>query len=179
VLGAQFAVADGLRRELNDLTLSWETAQPQQEKARAMIEGFRVQGEIRKEMEGWAQSRLAWHEQLIGLLEITPENIQLQSLSINQVLRLFEESSPARYISMRLDGRAIGTEAERSVRALEQSLSTAPAYTSLIAKVSVPQYGADQSPGAKKEDRSFQIACEYAERQFEANETTRRQKRKN
>ena len=163
----QFLTAARLRREMENLSLTWDTARPQQEKARQMIEGFQAQGDIRKELQGWQLSRIRWNEQLIGLVRVVPENVQLFSFSMNQSQRLIEEKTPARAYTTSMRGKAVGPTAEMSIRALERRLASEPPFEDVVAAVTVPEYGADTSPGASRDDRVFRIDSRYEEQPFE------------
>ena len=172
----QLFIVVGLRKQLNDLILDWEIKQPQSEKAITLTKEFESHKSILRELEGWKKSRIAWNDQISQIMKITPENIQLQTLTMHQVLSLYKKTSPARMYALSLAGKATGRTAEKSVRGFEQKLQSSSAFTGVVEKVTVPQYGEDPSADADRDDRIFQIETDYEVQTF--NEITRRRKRK-
>ena len=66
--------------------------------------------------------------------------------------------------ALKMKGKALGNGAEPSVKKLETELRSNATFAGLTEGVSVPLYGADTAPEANRDDRVFQIACQYAER---------------
>jgi hypothetical protein len=174
ILGWQVLGVMGLKKELNNLIMDWEVKKPQSEKARTLSEEFQTHKAILSELEGWKRSRLAWNDQLGEIVKIAPENVQLQSLSVIQRLKIFEETTQAREYSLSMQGKAVGREAETSVRSFEQQLSGAPAFTAVVDEVSVPEYAADPSSDAGRDDRVFSIQSKYKMQTFQEINTRRR-----
>jgi len=176
-LAMNFLAVDKLRRDLEDLQMDWDVTQPQWEKAKTLIDEFQSHREIAKEIQGWRLSRINWTGQLLGLMENVPANIKLDTLSVGHSLRLVDDKKPARAYTLATRGRAVGEDAQESVKALEKALRGAPAFTSVTAEVTVPLFAADTSPDADPEDRVFEIRCAYKEQLFD--EAPRRPKRAN
>ena len=130
-----------------------------------MAAGFQGNRDIQAEFTGWQRSRLLWHQQLYGVLCGTPTNVQLQTLTVSQTLQLTNDT-PTRAFAMTLGGRGNGAEIEADVKRLQAYLGSGPVYTGLTSRVTIPVYGADMDPKAKREDRVFQILCQYHERLF-------------
>jgi hypothetical protein len=166
VLAAQLLFLSQLKQELANNQLSFENAQPQQEKAKVLIAEFQTHRDLQNEFAGWNHSRLAWSQQLLGLMSTVPTNIQLQEISSSQTLQLTNDK-PARLFVLNLRGKSVGAEAEQSVKHLESELLDAPPFHALTASVEVPVYGASAEPAADRDDRVFQIVCHYAQRVFQ------------
>ncbi|MDA0577216.1 MAG: hypothetical protein O3B24_03860 [Verrucomicrobia bacterium] len=165
-LGAQFLWANQLRQDLEGLQQSLESAKPQQERAKALIAEFKSHKDIGQELKGWELTRVNWSDQLQGLMQIVPPNVQLSDLRVSQSIQLSKIEHPARLFALTLKGKAVGDDAERSVKRLENALQIEPVFTGLVQRVSIPVYGADTSPDAKRGDRVFAIACECNLREF-------------
>ncbi len=166
-LGWQFLAVRQLRQELESNKLSLDSAAPQQERAKALIAEFQTHRNVAAELAGWNKSRIAWHHQLFSLMGVVPENIQLNDLNISQSLQLTTAEKPARMFVLSLKGKAVGDDAEQSVKRLETALISNPAFESLTETVTVPLFGADTTPEAKRDDRVFEISCLYTQRAFE------------
>lgn len=147
---------------------AWKALEPRQKAALQYAAAFQANGAIQKELEGWKKSHINWHEQLIALIRETPRNIQLQALSLSQVLQLVDNGkTPARAFSMVLKGKAVGDQAEQNVQEFNRKLMTAASFGGATTNAEVQQFGADTSKDAGKQDRVFQILCRYRERKFE------------
>ncbi|MCE9614996.1 MAG: hypothetical protein K8T26_12010 [Lentisphaerae bacterium] len=166
ILAGQFLIVSQLNQELTGIKLTYDSALPQQEKAKALIAEFQTHRDLQAEFTGWSHSRMAWSEQLQGVMTVVPTNIHLQELTSAQTLQLTNDK-PARLFTLTMRGTAVSSEAEQSVKSLESRLITAPAFTSLTASVTVPVYGANTEPGANRDERVFQIVCQYAQRVFQ------------
>ena len=156
-----------LRNEVNAQETEWRMAGPKEKKAGELAVQYQLNLAMRKELDGWRNSRLDWHQQLSAIMTETPTNVQFQSLSVGHAFQLIEDKTPARVFSMELRGRASGADAEAGVRQIEHRLTQGPAFSNLTRKVEVPQYGADAAKGADKNDRIFVITCGYRERKLE------------
>jgi hypothetical protein len=163
----QFLVVKQMDRDLRDLQLSFDTARPQQERARQLMTEFEAHRRIAAELQSWRDSRIAWHEQLSGILKGVPAGVQLQQLNISQRMAWNEEHLGTRTFAMTVRGRAVGDTAETDVRQLESELSAGSVFGQLMERVEVPQYGADASADASPGDRVFQMTCEYKARAIE------------
>lgn len=166
LLTIQVLIVGQLGKELQGLKTSLDNAQPQQQKASELMTQFLAHKNILAEMDGWRSSRMAWSEQLEGLMRVVPDNIQLQRFSVSQTLQLSTADKPARSFSASLEGKAVTDDAEQSVRGLENALIHQPPFSPSTTNVLVPQYAADGSPSANRDDRVFQITCQYLQRTF-------------
>lgn len=155
-----------LRTQLRLFDDEWSLLSPKSERADELIKDFQRNEKLLLEMRGWENSRLAWHGQIDALIRAVPTQIQLQSLRVSQTL-LLEDKVPERQFTMAIRGRAVGVTAEQNVKRLERSLSSVETFAPVMREVDVPQYGADTSEDASKEDRVFLIQCDYKERPFE------------
>lgn len=153
----------------SDLT-SLETALAETEPAKAQamtIADETVQTRaIYEEVNGWRQARIHWHAQLTGLLRHVPRTIQLHSLNIAQKLQVVEEEFPARVFTMTLSGKAVGRDAEKQVTELRQRLLNAACFDGAIEDVRVARFAADAGQNANKDDRVFELVCQYRPRMF-------------
>ena len=163
-----FAIMGGirLRSELNGLQSQWEVIEQQQKKAKDQINEFRTNSDIKDWLSGLQGSRIDWHAQLTGFLKTVPPNIQVASLAINQNLQIVDNKL-ARVFALTMKGKTTGPDAEKSVKDLEAAIADSPPFGPLTAEVSVPEYGADTSSKAKKDDRVFTIKCAYTERHIQ------------
>lgn len=161
LLMAQIVVVRQLRGELRDLTRSLESAKPQQERAKAFVTEFQSHRAILEELSAWTNSLISWHGQLSSIMAVIPTNMQLRSLAVSQTFQLDENATPVRLFTTTLNGRAVGDQAEGSVRLLENALRDGDPFRMFTTNVSVPLYGADESPTASRHDRVFEIASQY------------------
>jgi len=155
----------------------WESLGGQKKTAERLREQLLTNRKVLDEIGGWRESHIDWHEQLSGLIEVVPPEIELRKLRIGQKLDVLEKNMPARMFSMTLNGRAVGASAESAVETLKVRLQSSAAFATNVAEdgVSVPSYGADVSVGAGKHDRVFTIVSQYEPRKFDG-EAARRKK---
>lgn len=143
-----------------------ELTKPRHEQAVAMIESFKTNREAREELAGWASTRTLWNEQLLGLMQLVPTNVQIQSFNSNERTILIDQNNPARELTVTMEGRAVYGDAEESVKALVEKLkTTSPFGSGVISNVDL-NGRADKTPGAAPTDRSFDISCTYFTKVF-------------
>ncbi|MFT5239838.1 MAG: hypothetical protein ACI9OU_001020 [Candidatus Promineifilaceae bacterium] len=153
-------------RDFNTLKQDLELTKPVHAHAVQLMETFKVNREVKNELTYWASSRLTWHEQILGLMQIVPTNVQLKSFRASEKLNLINDKTPGRQITLNMSGRAVNADAEESVKFLvEQLRNTAPFGYGVISNV-VMDGRADVSPGAAPTDRTFEIRCTYFTRVF-------------
>lgn len=167
LLAIQALYVGQLRRDLATVKLSRDSAGMQQNRARDLIKEFQSHRAIQEELSGWTNSRVAWHENLGVLMTVVPTNVQLRALNVGQTLQLREDQVPLRLFTLNLGGRAVGSGAEPSVRTLEDALRSTPPYSSMVTNLTVPLYGADTTAGAQRDDRVFEISCQFFPRAFQ------------
>lgn len=156
-----------LRSDLNGKQADWKLLEPKEKAAVEQARAFQANSAVQKELSGWKKAHIDWHEQMIALLREVPRSIQLQTLSISEVLQLVNGKIPARSFSMLIKGKAVGADAEVSVQELNKRLMQSPGFQGVVADAEVQQFGADAAKDAGKQDRVFQILCHYREREFE------------
>jgi hypothetical protein len=152
--------------EVNMLESRWKEMQPRTKEAARCLADYQVNREVVKSIEGWRRSRLAVHEQLLGLMRIVPPEVQLLRLTLLQDVTVGSNKVPGRVFSLNVQGKATGASAELRVKETETRLLGMPPFAGLMQKADVVQYGADVTQGAGKDDRVFQIACRYAPREI-------------
>ena len=157
-----------VQHEYKMLNSEWELTEPQRKEADRQVVAFRVNVSILKEIEGWQKARIDWHQQLAGLLRLVPANVQLDTLRVSQNFQLVDDSEiPARVFVLDLRGKAVGENAEDSVRGVERNLASREPFSTAGESVKVPVYGADPSQDASDNDRVFGITCRYKNKAFE------------
>lgn len=156
-----------VKNEERAVEARWLTTEPLEKKAGELAGVRRANDALLAELEGWSKSRISWNEQLLALTSVVPTNMQLTELRIGQTFQVIQDKVPARVFGMNLKGMSYGTEAESSVKKMEQTLSQDALFSNLIRRVEVPMYGAANTEGANKDDRIFEIRCGYRERAFE------------
>lgn len=157
-----------LNSELKMLEGEMQAIGPKQEAAEILSKGFAVNREMLNELEGWHKSHIDWHEQLLAMQKEVPAEIQLSALRISHQFDLIDKKIPARAFTVVLEGNTTGERAEFSVQRLKRGLEDSPALSSAVQKngVEVSRYEAVTEKGAAKDDRIFQIKCEYQSRRF-------------
>lgn len=155
-----------LRTEESDLHARWKSLEPKKQASEKLASEVAKNVAVLKALEGWPASRLKMHEQLEGILQHTPPNIQLTSLTISHDLRVGDRSTTARFHTMNIDGRSVGANAEDNIQMLVQRLKSSPPFAGAIQNVTMTGR-ADTSPAASRSDRIFSIICVYAPRYFE------------
>ena len=160
----------GMRKvtgELSMLEAEWNAAKPRKIRAEEIAAQREVNGAIRSEIEGWKTSRMAWSEQLLGLMRRVPSSIQMHRLRTTQALHLIDEKLPARVFAMTLEGKAVGGLAEDNVQAMRRQLAEGPPFEESVSEVKVAKFAQDPSGDAVKTDRIFTIELTYEPRAFE------------
>ncbi len=144
-----------------------EQTKPLHAQAVEMLESFNTNREAKEELAGWSKTRTAWNTQLLGLMQLVPTNVQIQSFRTKERLVLINnQNTPARELTVSMKGRAIYGHAEESVKAFVDSLETAsPFGAGIISNVDM-NGRADKAPGAAATDRTFDISCTYFTRTF-------------
>ncbi len=153
-------------RDFKTLKQDLELTKPVHAHAVELMETFKVNREVKNELTYWASTRLSWNEQIVGLIQIVPTNVQLKSLRASEKLTLINDKMPARQITLSMVGRAANANAEESVKFLIEQLENTPPFGSGIISNVVMDGRADVSPGAAPTDRTFEIKCTYFTRVF-------------
>ncbi len=153
-----------IKNELNSLEIQWESIKSKKNRADKLRNQIIRNKEIYSDLEGIKKSRLEWYEQLINYMQATPDNIQFKNFSANQSLILEDKKVPARSYKATISGKAIGNNVDTSVAEFKQTLVISPTFKPFIERAEVTKYQVDDSPGASKNDRVFQINCSYIPR---------------
>lgn len=143
-----------------------ELTKPRHEQAVEMLESFKTNRAAKEELSGWASSRLSWNEQLLGLMQLVPTNVQLQTFRSREKIVLLNDKLPARQINVDITGRAKFRGAEESVKTFVRNLETAAPFGSGIVSNVDMNGSADTSVDAAPTDRMFKISCTYFTRTF-------------
>jgi hypothetical protein len=167
LVGSQVMEIVVINSEVRGLEAEWKKMGPREKRAWEQAYEYQLNLAVRNELNGWRNSRVNWHEQIVALMQEIPTNVQLQSLSVGHAFQLIDDKVPARLFSIDMKGKAFGTNAESSVRRIERRLTEGPAFSNLTSKVEVPQFVADTARGADKNDRIFAVTCQCKERKLE------------
>ena len=167
MLSSAFANVVLLGNELRVLESQWTDARPRMEETARLNKELTVNRKIMKQLQGWKRSHIDWHEQMSMLGDEVPATIQLESLTVSQMLQFLDNKVPARVFVIMLKGKAIGHDAEQAVHLLQRGIEETPAFADLIETIRVIKYGADNAEDAREYDRVFQIECAYRPRRFE------------
>ena len=153
-------------RDFRTLKQDLELTKPVHAHAVELMETFKVNREVKNELTYWASSRLSWNEQVLGLMQIVPTNVQLMSFRASEKLNLIDDKMPGRQITVSIRGRAVNGDAEESVKFLVEQLENTPPFGYGVISNVVMDGRADVSPGAAPTDRTFDIKCTYFTRVF-------------
>lgn len=156
-----------VKLELERLQTEWSIAEPKKAQADSLRNQVSSNQRTLRQLKGIAASDLPWHAQLEGLLRVTPPDIQLRKLTIQQTIGSDAGQEPVRVFSMILEGKASGPDSDQSVEDLKNSLLSAPVYSSTMETANVVSYGLDTSVDAARDDRAFRIDCRYVPKKFE------------
>ena len=74
------------KSELNNLEVQWQAIEAKKGKADNLRNQISANKDVLSKLNGIKNSRIEWGQQLLGLMEITPSNIQFRSLKITQKL---------------------------------------------------------------------------------------------
>ena len=147
-------------RVVANLESKWQTEQPLVAEADKWQTELVKTRDVNNEFEGWRKSRINWHEQIIKLAEITPNDIQLTGFRMSHSL---QRGRPVRMFSVTLDGKTSGEDAEAHVQTLLRKLEEQPEIT----RVQIMDFRADATPDAQRHDRIFRLELTYRERPIE------------
>jgi len=144
----------------------WRVAEPKYEEAMKLNAEMKTNREILKLVKGWRDSGLAWAGQLAALRDTTPAQIQLVYLKSTEDVRA-ADGKTKRFLSLQLQGKAIGTNAQENVDGLRGSLAEAETFKPFLEKIDVVEFKADTDKDADKHDRVFRIEGRYKPRVVE------------
>lgn len=107
----------------------------------------------------WSRTRPEWPDLLAGLQAIMPPNIQLIRLTMNESFTTVE-GTPARSVSIYLQGKAVGDHSETDVQNLEKSLKEKTPFIGVVDTAKVKQFEAAKIAG-QENMRIFDIECRF------------------
>ena len=107
----------------------------------------------------WSRTRPEWPDLFAGLQAIVPPNIQLIRLTMNESFTMVGDT-PARSVSIYLQGKATGDHSEKDVQELEKSLMEKPPFIGVVDMAKVKQFEAAKSAG-QENMRIFDIECRF------------------
>ena len=123
-----------------------------------------------KEIKGWPNARIEWHEQLREVQRQLPveKHIQLTGINVSMENTLIDNKKPARAFSMVIKGHATGKRPNppSTVKEFERGLPRSPLFKEMIEEVEVLAFKEDTAPGARRSDRQFEFNCIYKPKMF-------------
>lgn len=166
---AKFAVGVILEgNKLAAIEQRWKETEPKSVRAVQVREACNANLDIVKELTGWRETHINWHEQLAAIQAAVPSNIQFTGLSIQQ--SLLSDPAPSRSFQILLSARSVGdpngiqlAEFLKSFDQIEPLKSTVKKGS---ARVAAGSFLPDPAPQAHKDDRIFRIECSFNERVF-------------
>lgn len=169
VIGIVFLKTSQAKREIKKLTEQWEVAEPRREEAGRIAAEYHANRAVLAELQGWRSSHIDWHAQLLGIMRETPPSLKFRSLSVRQAIQLTDQGKPSRLFTLSIAGFARGEQSEANVEGFRRRMGSAPAFAGAVQEATIPagKFGKDNSRGASKFDRVFEIRCAYTGRPFE------------
>jgi hypothetical protein len=149
--------------ELRLLESRWESAEAKQKHALQLVGRVNFNQQTVNELNAWKATRLAWHKQLLALMESTPPSIQLTTLVTSLEKTSAPPSPPVRHFSMVADAKTSGARAMRQVESFESRVESHHSVTGVINTIDIENYAADPASRSGEFDRVFQLVCDYRE----------------
>lgn len=143
-------------------------AEPLQKQAVAQMNRLNSQKALYNELMGWHRSRIPWNILLEEACGHVPASMQWRTLQMRTQMTVASNGLLARESVASLIGRSKGMDAEEQVEAMRRTWETAPPMTQWVAQASVAAFREDETPGAAKEDRHFQIEIQFRPGRFHA-----------
>lgn len=112
----------------------------------------------------WGQSRLEYPALFTGLQKIVPDNIQLTRMTLNDAFAT-DAGAPTRTVSIYLQGKAIGENAEDDVAKMEKSLVGNPPFDAVMESAKVKHFEAAKNL-QQADLRIFDIECRFKPRRL-------------
>ena len=168
ILGLIFKLvwsAHQMNADFQTLQDDLEITKPRHSEAIELMETFAINRAVRDELAGRANSKLDWGEQIMGLMQIIPTNVQLRTMHAIELQTLINDRIPAREITLDLTGLAVNKDAESGVETFVEHLRSASPFANVVSNV-VMDGRADNTVGAAPTDRIFEINAKYYKRLF-------------
>ncbi len=141
----------------------WEAAEPKQRHAQQLVGRVNYNQKTIDELNAWKATRIAWHKQLVAIMQVTPETVRLKTLVMSRENSSTPPSPPVRRFTLVANSWTSGENAKQQVEAFESGFLKHPFVNHLIETTSIENYGADISKDAGPLDRVFQLECHYKE----------------
>ncbi len=143
-------------------------AEPQQKEAVSLAKHLSKQKARYDELMGWNRSRIPWNNLLEDVRPHIPDSMQWRTLQMRTRMTVASNGVLSRESSATLIGRCKGMDAEAQVETLRRAWETEPSMTQWVAQATVTSFREDDTPGAAKEDRHFQIDVKFRPGRFHA-----------
>ncbi len=153
------------RATLRELEEHWRILESKRKAAEKLNADVARNRQLWKAIEGWPAARVNFSDYLVGLLREVPPDIQLTSLGLSHDWKPHEGKTLARFYTLRLEGRSVGTNAEENIQAFVHRLKTRPPFAGHFQSVSMRGW-ADTSAEASRHDRLFSVACVFRPKKF-------------
>lgn len=169
VFASSFLSNSKLVRDLHKLEVEWRSVEPQRADALRLLDAFKVNSDIKKELDGFKNSNISWNKQLTGLMREAPREIQIQKLRITHTLQLVDDI-PARTFVLTLNGKAVGPKAADNVQLLLDRINRSESFELAVENAIIPEgsfTAVSTGTTVHEYDRNFQIDCKYKPRKLE------------
>lgn len=154
-----------LKWELSNLQKEWELKQPKQKQAESAKTALAENTATLDEIGGWTKSRINWSSQILAFMKNTPPDIMYTTLRINHNFSTINNKC-ARSFSVAIFGKSYGTEAQDNVKVLRNNIAEGAEFGEYVQEVKA-SIKADESQGADKNDRIFDLDITYKPRMFQ------------
>ncbi|MDI6775051.1 MAG: hypothetical protein QME60_06620 [Verrucomicrobiota bacterium] len=153
------------RAALRNTEDTWRGLKQKKEVAEKLSADLTRTRQVWKAIDGWPASRVNFSEQLAGLFEQVPAEIQLMSLNLGHELKPANGVALGRFYAMTLEGKSVGSNAEKNIQLLVSRLKSAAPFAGRFQTVTIRGW-ADMSATASRDDRLFAITCVYEPKCF-------------
>ena len=157
-----------VRSALRNLEEQSTQSERQKKDVQVVSKNLAFQTKLHDEVMGWGQSRVAWGEMLGGMQGRVPDTMQWRSLQMIMQTLVMKDGQLVREHTLAVNGRCQGPGADQQVEALRHAWATEEPMAKWVARADVALFGEDDTPGASKEDRIFQIEVKCHPGEFHA-----------
>lgn len=146
----------------------WEEAEGQRDTARELRKELDRRNALQEEVSGWHDARIPWHLVLDHMQDHVPPTMQWRVLQLRTEWGLGTGNIPEMTALATLSGRCEGSDAERQVEALRRAWAAKPFMAQWTDRAVVTAFREDDTAGARREDRLFQLEITFHPRSFHA-----------
>ena len=168
VLGIAYVRYTEARSALRLTESDWERTRRQQEEALALRQQLDALRSYDDELMGWGRSRLPWHLILGNIQPHVPPEMQWRQLQMQQRLVRHAETGLTREHRLSISGRSLGPESEAQVELMRGAWTGFPPMSNWVERSVVTVFDDDATPGARREDRMFEITVQFHPGRFHA-----------